>query len=70
MKTEKEIKTEFKKLVKFILSDDFVFSAPSGISAFHKAKSLYWVLGGKDKFPIKVFPDVEVLDTEKLYQIF
>lgn len=70
MRTEKEIKTEFKKLVKFILSDDFIFCAPSGMRAFHKARSLYWVLNGEGKFPIQVFPNVKVLDTEKLYQVF
>lgn len=70
MITKKEIKTEFKKLIKFILSDDFVFAAPSGIKAYHKAKTLYWVLGGEGKFPIQVFPEVKVLNTEKLYQVF
>jgi len=70
MRTEKEIKTQFKKYVKHILSDDFICASGENIRVFQRACALWWVLGGEDKLPIQVYPEVKVLNTEKLYQVF
>ena len=69
MRTEKEVKTKFKQMIKFILSDEFRLNS-NGIKVYQQACNLYWVLGGEDKFPINVYPEVKLLDAEKLYQVF
>lgn len=41
----------------------------TAIKTYHTARELYWVLGGKGDFPVKMFPNREILDKEQLYSV-
>jgi hypothetical protein len=56
-------------MIRFILSDDFKLNS-NGIKIYQQACNLYWVLCGEGNFPINVYPEVKVLDAEKLYKVF
>ena len=69
MKSKNDIKRRYIQTVMWLLSEECVWCTGTAVKAFHTARELYWVLGGEGKFPLKMFPEKEIVDKEKLYSV-
>lgn len=69
MKSQKQIVERYKRAITFLLSDKCMNITGTAIKTFHTVRELYWVLGGENELPIQLFPEIKILDKEKLYSV-